>query len=208
MTKEQIKKKWENFWYYYKVHTIVAIVVIAALAFMIKQCADRVEPDLEVIIVSDSVVLSQERVNDIEKALAKYTDDVNKDGRKVVECDYMNMNENQGSQIVYTLQAKLMAEISGGKAALFITDDNYFKKLNNQDMFLNLKDLGMPDGRSVKLSKLPDLKLGQMPSSFYNMNLSIRSFAGTTLDKNSNIPSYNNSVKIMKKLLKDGGLIK
>lgn len=210
MTKEQFKKKWENYWYYYKIHTIVAIVAIIVLAFLIKQCTDRIEPDMSVTIVTNNVTLSQERIDDIEKMLSKYTSDVNKDGRKYVEVDYINLNQNQDAQVVYAMQTKLMAQIAGSNTALYITDDKYFKQLSKQQkLFMDLSDIKVSGGGyGVNLSKLPDFKIKSMPDSYYNMHLSIRSFDGTTLDKSKNIPSYNNSVKVLEKLLKNGGLIK
>lgn len=208
MTKEQFKKKLANFWYYYKIHTIVAVIAVICVAFMVKQCADRIKPDMEVTIISSSVVLSDQKVSDIENMLSKYTDDINNDGRKVVSCTYLNMNQNQDAQMLYALQAKLMAEIAGSDTALYITDDTYLKNLSDQKLFLDLKDVGLPGQYGVKLSKLPDFEIKGMPSGFSDLNLSIRSFNETSLDRKDAKPAYKNSVKVLKALLKNGGIIK
>ncbi|CDZ23265.1 putative membrane protein [[Clostridium] cellulosi] len=208
MTKEQFKKKLSNFWYYYKIHTIVAVFAIICVAFMVKQCAERIEPDMEIIMVTDSVTLSEDKVTDIENMLSKYTDDLNRDGRKFVRCDYINMNQKQDAQVLYALQTKLMAEIAGSDTALFITDDTFLKRFQEQGMFLDLKDVGLSGQYGVKLSKLPDFKIQDMPTGFYDLNLSIRAFNGTSLDREDASDSYKNSVKMLKALLKNGGIIK
>lgn len=208
MTKEEFKKKLSNYWYYYKIHTIVAVIVVICVAFMIKQCSDRVRPDMEVIIISSNVTLSDDKVADIENVLSKYTDDLNKDGRKVVSCNYMNMNQNQDAQVLYAMQTKLIAEIAGSDTALFITDDTYLYSLKEQQLFLELKDVGLSGQYGIKLSKLPDFKIKDMPAGFNDLNLSIRSFEGTSLDREDASDSYKNSVKVFKALLKNGGIIK
>lgn len=208
MTKEEFKKKLSNYWYYYKIHTIVAVIVVICVAFMIKQCSDRVRPDMEVIIISSNVTLSDDKVADIENVLSKYTDDLNKDGRKVVSCNYMNMNQNQDAQVLYAMQTKLIAEIAGSDTALFITDDTYLDSLKEQQLFLELKDVGLSGQYGIKLSKLPDFKIKDMPAGFNDLNLSIRSFEGTSLDREDASDSYKNSVKVFKALLKNGGIIK
>ena len=34
-TKEEKQKKWENYWYYYKWHTIVGIVALLVIAYTV-----------------------------------------------------------------------------------------------------------------------------------------------------------------------------
>lgn len=210
MTKEQFKKKWENYWFYYKIHTIVAVVLILVVAVLVKQCADRVEPDMTVMIVSKDVSLTETQLTSLENKLAKYTADVNGDGRKIVLCENYHMNDKENSQMVVALNQKLMAEISASDTSLFVTDDSYYKKFNGKNTFffkLNKIDTAAPDSYRAKISSLPDFKISGATSDYQNLSLSIRSFGKSSV-KSSEDSSIQNSANVLKKLLKNSGLVK
>lgn len=207
MTKEQFKQKLENFWYYYKIHTIVAIFLLVSVAIIIKQCSSRVVPDLNVIIAVKSITVSHEQADSISNTLSKLTEDVNKDGRKVVNCELLDMStDNPQAESAY--QMKFTAELASSNTALYITDDSFFSQVGDQEgLFYNLKRYNLPNGYTVKLSKLPDFKKGGLPSELGDLNLSMRKLEGPSLEKAS-VPYYKNSENVFKKLLKNGGLLK
>jgi hypothetical protein len=211
MTKTKFKKKWENYWFYYKTHTIVAVIAIIVVGLLIKQCAERVEPDMTVIIVSQSVSMTEDQLTSVENMLAKYTSDVNGDGKKVVSCENFCLGSSQDTQTTYALQQKLMAEIAATDTALFITDDSYYKNLNQDgDMFYKLNKVysAAPDSDRVLISDLPDFKISGLGDDFGKLSLSLRSFGSDTPNSGKNSDSVNNSIKVLKKLLKNGGLVK
>ena len=51
MDKEKRKEKWENFWYYYKVHTIVGIFVVIIIIYSIASAMARKDSILNVTIL-------------------------------------------------------------------------------------------------------------------------------------------------------------
>ena len=46
--KEINKKLFENYWYYYKIHTIAGIFILILLIYSIVECANKVDPDATV----------------------------------------------------------------------------------------------------------------------------------------------------------------
>ena len=50
------KQKLENFKYYYKWHTIIAVFVIFLAVIGIKSCVESKEPDINILYVSDKYV--------------------------------------------------------------------------------------------------------------------------------------------------------
>ena len=90
------KQKFENFKYYYKWHTIVAIFVIAITAFGVKSCVDSKEPDINILYVSDKFV-SDDTSEKFQKILEdnNLIKDINKDEREYFffeskDIDYKN----------------------------------------------------------------------------------------------------------------------
>lgn len=207
MTKEQFRKKAENFWYYYKIHTIVAIVVILVVGIMVKQCADRVEPDMTVLVVTRTVNIPEQQLESIENVMEKYTADVNGDGHKDVDVEAIYLGNDQDASMAQGMQEKLMVELGAGDSALYITDDGEYDMLHKQNVFFNLKKLdpSAPDSDKVAISSLPDLKIAGMPSGYSKLTLSVRSLAQSSYKKGAKGASYDNSVNVLKRLLKDGG---
>jgi hypothetical protein len=209
MTREQFKKKWENYWFYYKIHTIVAVLVIIVLAVLIKQCADRVEPDMTIVLVSNNVMLTDDQTTRLDSQLSKLSADVNNDGHKSVQVEVLYMDKNQDGQMLQALQQKLMVEEAATDDALYITDDAYYKILSkSKGFFVNLKnvDKSAPDGTRVKIGSLPGLKLSGV-SNYNDLTVSIRSFGSSFSKTYQDSASYRNAVSILKKLMENGGLI-
>ena len=209
MTKEQFKKKLENYWFYYRIHTIVAVVLILIVGVLVKQCSDRVEPDVTVMIVSRTVNLTDAQTASIQNMLQKYTTDINGDGHKVAECECYYFGDAENAQMNYALQAKLIANVSDTSRVLYITDDGYYKELSKTGrLFDNLNnfDATAPKSDRVALSKLPDFKLSGMPAGFEKLSLSARMLSNMNVDTTSKNKTYTLSVNILKSLLKNAGL--
>jgi hypothetical protein len=200
MTKEQFHKKWTNYWYYYKIHTIVAVIAILVVAVLVKQCVDRILPDATVILVSNSVNLSDDELTSVENMLSNYTADVNHDGHKVVSVEqfFFSGNDKNGATN-YTLTQKLGAEIQSSDVSLFVTDDTYYKWMDSDGAFFtkfNTIDSKAPATDKINISDLPDFKINGVNSSLQSLTLSIRA-----IDSNSD--TYKNNISIIKKLLEN-----
>jgi len=84
------KKKWDNYWYHYKWHTLGLIFFILLAAVLIHSCAAKKEPDLYAVYLSDSYMLDK----DIEKLKTDFikngaVGDVDGDGEKVMVFEHL-----------------------------------------------------------------------------------------------------------------------
>lgn len=211
MNKVPFKKKLENFWYYYKVHTIVAVFVIISLTILITQCSMRVNPDMTVIIASTTVNFTDEQQTALEQKLAEYTEDINNDGKKVVSVEnFYISNSPSDSQLNTGRQQKLTALLASSDTTIYILDDGYYDSLNSNgelssDLSLISSDSSYKssDGkgiRKVKLSELSDFNIKGMPNGFGNLNFTVRNFADKTPVNNTN-KEIQNSVAAARKIL-------
>ena len=77
------KDKVKHFWYYYKIHTIVAAFVLILIGVTVYQAVTQEKYDLEIDYYGQQYI-SQEQQKEIEDTLAQYIDDVDGDGQKKV----------------------------------------------------------------------------------------------------------------------------
>lgn len=146
------KAKIENFWYHYKYHTIIFIVVFVTLAVSITQCCFKTDYDYKIIVATRSMTLSTPQLEAMTKELTKYGEDVNGDGEVnllLVDCTIDSNNSDYQSLLgkQQKLQALLMTDI---EAMLFLTDTKgleWIDSLNENSRFI--ADTGLPhnDGR-------------------------------------------------------------
>lgn len=135
MTKLGFKKWWENYWYYYKVHTMVLVLVIVVMAIMITQCVKKVEPDCKLVLYAHKDVPS-EVITAMEQELGRFAEDYNNDGKiavEIVNCSYNPNNPNKNIMIAQL--SKLQGELGLSESILFITDMQGFKSLDEQGLF-------------------------------------------------------------------------
>lgn len=211
MEKMPFKKKLENFWYYYKIHTIVAVFVIISLAILITQCASRVDADMTVIIASTTVNFTDEQETALEQKLSQYTDDINNDGKKVVEVQKFYISDSPSdSQLNAALEQKFATVLASSDATIYILDDGYYSQLNSTAKFssdlsliANNSSLKSADGKAatkVQLSELSVFDIDGMPYGFNDMYFTVRTFAEKSPVENTN-KSIQNSVAAARKIL-------
>lgn len=204
MDKVVMKKKFENYWYYYKIHTFVAIFVIIVLAVLIQQCASRVSPDITFVVATQKPVLSTDSQTSLQDYLQKLTADVNKDGKKNVECDFFTFNDSQ-SAMAY--QVKLTAFLSSSDDIIYIFEDDiakqYFKDQDNEG-FMKITDI-VPDLKLDDPYKLPieDTKLADQSfgKSLSGLGIYVRSYNKSN-QKASYVANINNQINMIKNIIK------
>lgn len=204
MTKAEFKKKWENYWFYYKIHTIVAIVAIIVVAILVTQCATTVRPDMTVMMISKNIALDQEKTKKVEDMLSKYTSDTNNDGRKVVNLEVFTISsDGKDAQMSMAYQQKMMAEIAASDNTIFILDDNFYNTLNkDNEFFCNLSDISDKTGSTdrVKLKDISAFNIDDLQKSYGDLTISARKFNSVSPVK-SDKATIKNQVNVLKELL-------
>lgn len=76
------KKKWNNFWYYYKIHVVAAVFIGIFITMTIKDCVSRIEPDITIAYMGTD--LQSPHKEQLEQTFASLIRDTNNDGKTQV----------------------------------------------------------------------------------------------------------------------------
>lgn len=207
MEKEKMtfRKRLQNYWYYYKVHTIIGLLVAALLAILVSQCAHRQSPDYTVVLYMRKE-LSEAMTDAMAAELEKFGIDRNGDGQVVVEivnCSY----DGDGSQdVIMGSIGKMQAQLALPDAPLMITDKYTFADLDEQGVFATRDDLPDQDGKALSLQGTPLYEAVNSVRANYLVNelyLSIRDLEDSDLKDNSFTDTFlSSSQALLENLLK------
>ncbi len=139
MDKQAFKKKWENYWYYYKWHTYAGIFIAILLFFFIKDMVTKEKFDATIMVVSSSYVDDSELSALADKA-ELYFPDIDQNGEVNIQISPIFIEggedgEPSDIQVAYAMQVKLLAEISSNRMLICIFDDGF------SNLFLNQAEL-------------------------------------------------------------------
>lgn len=77
------KDKGKNFWFYHKWHILIILIVLVFAAFLSKDFFNRVNPDYEIGLLTQTSY-PEDAVNQLQEALAAKGKDLNHDGKVIV----------------------------------------------------------------------------------------------------------------------------
>lgn len=216
------KKKWDNFWFYHKTHVIVAVVLIALVAFFIHDMVTKVNPDYEIGMITEATYPS-DMVDSLEKQLEKYANDRNGDGKVYVQVNQYVLAAGKGSdpsaaQIQQASFVKLSADLTSGTSVIFITDKASLEyQQKNTQIFAYLDGTTPKEGaKDYEKMRIPfpkcknlaplryDLELasGGKGNLFDNLGVSLRVYKGSAMDGNEKLEKYYaDSKKLFDKLV-------
>ncbi len=120
--KKFTKDWWKYFWDYYKVHTIVALILIIAIASTIYSKVTAPKYDLTLCYVGSSVIEVQME-EEIKKEAGKITPDVNNNGESL--CDFYQMSfslDNPDDEYTRVMHTKMQLSLAGDEIYLYIID--------------------------------------------------------------------------------------
>ena len=122
----KMDKKWfENYWYYYRIHTIAGIFVVIILIFSLVECANKVYPDLSVSYIGEKV-FNEEISANIKQTFVQYVDDATKNGKLDVEFMPITISKEAKSEQDMAMMQKAQLEIAAGESYLYIMYKEYF----------------------------------------------------------------------------------
>lgn len=157
--KKQFKSKWDNYWYYYKIHTWIGIFVVFVLAVTITQCVQTVKPDVYIDLVT-SVPVTDSSIA-LDGVFDDVLTDVNEDEKKHINISTLYLSEEMKSEQDMAMQQKMMLELAAGDVTLFIFDKTNLDRYITQDAYSPLSDFidlapyqGM-DGKLIERDGVP-----------------------------------------------------
>jgi len=177
-----IKKRLDNFWYYYKKHTFIALAIAILFFITVSQCIKNEPYDYSVVLYMEKSI--PEEIADIMSVeLSHYGVDLNGDGKVTVEV--INCSYGENKNVMLGQIGKLQARLAMDNSVLFITDESRFTSLDEQNLFDTVDLFADKDGKAMNLKNTPmDLAIVEgfgdyMPEKYY---LSKRRISGTSLD--------------------------
>ena len=208
------KKKWSNFWYYHKWHVVLVVVAAALCAYAVHD-AFRPRPDYEVGMITSSAY-PQEAVELLESGIAKYGEDLNGDGRVLVQINTYPIVPDDASQMTTASTIKLQADLSAGESMLFLTDPESFGRQQEQEQMFARTDGSTPPegtadpaGMRLPLSEVKALSglsyrvqtdAGGETDVFGSLGLSIRIYAGSAVEGKEDA-YWQASLRLFRKLV-------
>ena len=115
MDQVALRKKLENFWYYYKWHTLGGLFLIATALVAIHSCRMRVNPDLYLLYMRDETPIASQTA-ELETWLGAMVEDINEDGEKTVRVmSYSRSNMWNGDD-----SAAMVVQVNAGDAVLYL----------------------------------------------------------------------------------------
>ena len=157
--KKQFKSKWDNYWYYYKIHTWIGIFVVFVLAVTITQCVQTVKPDVYIDLVT-SVPVTDSSIA-LDGVFDDVLTDVNEDEKKHISISTLYLSEEMKSEQDMAMQQKMMLELAAGDVSLFIFDKINLDRYITQDAysplsdFIDLTPYQAMDGKLVERDGVP-----------------------------------------------------
>jgi len=188
------KKKYDNFLYHYKWHTIAVVAGVILLAFFLRDTLFRTSPDLTLIIATARYV-SQAETDGLQAALKKYMPDLNGDGKISVQFDsiYLPLTALTGEgaqegdafsaamsgadpEMIQASMMKLMAITAAWSDPLYLLDDamyDYLAGMSGVELPESAESETEPAGAAKSRESPADpgggalfVTLGQIPAAF------------------------------------------
>ncbi len=132
-------EKVQNFWYHFKVQTILAVMFAIIIAIVTTQCATRERYDFSVMYFAFTPAIDAQ-LEGVEEYFEKYSTDLDGNGEvniQVVNCSVTDDNRDAGRNTMFAkVQSVLVAEHS---TVLYIIDDKakqYFDDALDYSLFV------------------------------------------------------------------------
>ena len=171
------KDKVKHFWYYYKIHTIVAVFVLILIGVTVYQAVTQEKYDLEIDYYGQQYI-SEEQQKEIEDTLAQYI---------------VNSALNDEEYAMYA-NTKFTAELSAAAYSAYILDESKYKMIADDEDDSGDDSISAFDMRDSE--KCKDIfKLGDEP--VYWCTIKPRD---TKKAKKQQLDSYNNAVLLQNAL--------
>jgi hypothetical protein len=206
--KEEVKlpqtfgEKLQNFWYHYKVHTLLTVFIAVVIAITTVQCANREEYDMSVLYFAFEPT-AEGQIELAEEYFADLATDVNGDGEvkvKIMNCSFNS--ELRDMQYKHTMLSKVQSVVAVERSVtLYVVDEKAV------EYFDNAFDESIFEGELIPLSedfyKETTIEKVTFPE---NLKIGLRRISGTAFEgKKEAEESYKEAQKIFAKIKKQNG---
>ena len=156
--------RWDNFWYHYKWHTIVAIIAAIFLAITLTQFFSKEKPDIFVMYAGPIYINADENTEFRSAIRQVMSEDFNGDGEKGVsltDITYLDPEQvdeavrkaaEEGIEVVvdatynYNALNRYNMEAFSGEAVIYFVDPGLYESVKEAGGFLPLTEIFGDDG--------------------------------------------------------------
>jgi len=170
-----LKRKFDNFWYHYKVVFIIGVIIFIFLVFCVVQCAMKIKGDVDIAYIG-GLEINAENHEDLQRALDELLgEDLNGDKKTYVDFtqySYMTSSQIENArakgqpvdiQSIMAVQTQIDLMLADGSILIYLIDAEIYRDLSQRPgVFMPLEDaLGYfpenyaNDAFSIKLGALP-----------------------------------------------------
>lgn len=131
---EEHKKKLDNFWYYYKYHTMAAVFALFCIIIFVRDMMNKVDYDYSIAFVGDYAVADEDSLN-LQKWFEEHAEDLNGDGEVHVQISDYHLSEDGDPQMVMASQTKFTVDIQEETSVLFFLSQKNYENFKDQGIF-------------------------------------------------------------------------
>ena len=135
------KAHWDYFWEYYKIHTIVAIVVLIFVAITIRDIANNKPYAMYAMFINNKGMETQ---NILQDGFAEYADIDTANYAVIVDTSSNFMSSIVDTTSVATSE-KIMAMLAAHDLDVIVGDENTMGRYASQDTFIDLRTIYSED---------------------------------------------------------------
>jgi len=197
MTKEEFKKKWENYWYHYKSRTWVIIFVIAALCYTVFEFVSTKVDDIVITYIGKYANYAG-IAEEIETNFGDVLEDVS--GNKTIKVSAANIlatsNAFEGDMVFWQ---RIDINFLNGQSYLYFVDEPIYKYLSGRNLLGKIKTA---EGEVDFIDVTENEYFSKYVYNNEKLYLCVRGEFAETPDKKI-VMLEENSKKVLKKILEN-----
>ena len=196
------QEKWDNFWYHYKVHTIIAVFLIAVISFITINSLTKEKYDISIMYFAYSPA-APVQIEKAEEYFEQFADDVNGDGKvnvKFLDCSFNS--ELADMKYRHASLSKVQSVLSvDSETVLYLVDKQA------REYFENAFDIDIFTGDLIKLSEDFYKQTSKNDLIFpESLELGLRVIKGTTFEGDKKAEAaFDNAENLYNKIKKQNG---
>ena len=202
MSDNTLRKKAENFWYYYKWYVVGGVFLLLALAVGIRSCVMRKKPDLYVLYACDSTP-DPVQVQELESWFEKRTTDRNGDGEISVQIIAASTTDMWNG----TNSTAVLVQVNYGNAVLYLLTPETYRVLHQNEVLATPDPGESPYWQEDRYDLTASGRLAALEAFGGNSPqyyLSIRKVAGTSFESSESHKAQDQLARdLLRKLVEE-----
>ena len=203
------EKRLSYFWDYYKIHTIVIILLIISVISLVKVTVLRTVPDSEILMVTIGNKIHNDYVPKTEEMLSSLPIDFNGDGKAIASIQKIALSaaeRPEDAELEYTTTMKLSAVLSSAQCIIQIVDEDIFEYLDSEGLigtYDELSGYGFSGSEKIKVPLSETVFSDELISPYENeLYITLRPKDASLLSNKKKEQNYENQLKLLAALIR------